>query len=96
MCVKMLQKAIAKTSIQIMKETSRQIQLNKKQYNFNGTIIQEKQDCNYEDISIRHMPQASTIPTMILCNTEVLKETNPTCQNQLMYLLKYLSWRFFR
>ena len=83
MCVKVLQKAIAKTSIQIMKETSRQIQLNKKQYNFNGTrtIIQEKQDCNYEDISIRHMPQASTIPTMILCNTEVLKETNPTCQN---------------
>ena len=30
MCVKVLQKAIAKTSIQIMKETSRQIQLNKK------------------------------------------------------------------
>ena len=51
MCVKVLQKAIAKTSIQIMKETSRQIQLNKKQYNFNGTNIQEKQHCNYEDNS---------------------------------------------
>ena len=47
--MKVLQKAIAKSSIQIMKETSRQIQINKKQYNFNGTNIQEKQHCNYED-----------------------------------------------
>ena len=66
MCVKVLQKAIAKSSIQIMKETSRQIQLNKKQYNFDGTIIQEKQDCNYKD----NFHQASTIPTMILCNSK--------------------------
>ena len=91
MCVKVLQKAIAKSSIQIMKEASRQIQLNKKQYNFNGTNIQEKQHCNYEDNFHPAYTTASTIPTMILCNSEVLKETNPTCQNQLMYLLKYLS-----
>ena len=46
MCVKMLQKAIAKTSIQIMKDTSHQIQLLRNNINFNGMKIQEKQHWN--------------------------------------------------
>lgn len=45
----MLQKAIAKTSIQIMKDTSHQIQLLRNNINFNGMKIQEKQHWNYKD-----------------------------------------------